>query len=329
MARLGHEVFAFDPGYYNASHLWERAWIKLTHQPHPSRVKAAAEKLLQITSRNAFDLVFVMAENFLEVQTIQEIQKKSQRKTRFAYHSHDNVFSPGIMKPANFNEALVSYDFLFTTKSQNVARYQELGQQNAHYIPSAYEPTCHRPISAQESRLEQDFSVTFVGTFDHSRIPQLESAGWDRLHVWGNGWQRWSGYGEHRNHIHSGAIYYLEFADVISRSRCSLGLLREEAEDRHTQRTFEIPACGGLQIAPRNDEICDLFEEDKEIVCFGPNDELKEKVTYYLAHEMERKRLAQAGYQRCINGNHTYQDRVSQMISLLAPALSSRVTKAI
>lgn len=320
-SRLGHDVFAFDPQYFHTASFVEKVQLKLRRQPSPARIQAAARKLEDLTTRNKFDLVFVMAENYLSAETIRQVQKRSGGRTRFAYHSHDNVFSPGILKPNDFNEALKAYDFLFTTKSQNVKRYVALGQVNAFYIPSAYEPTCHRPVPPAESALPRDYPVSFVGTFDGSRLRELEASGWARTHVWGDGWKRWAGFAEHADHIVPHAIYYLEFADVISRSHISLGLLRAEAEDRHTQRTFEIPACGGFQLAPRNEEIQTYFEEGKEIALFGTPEELKEKVDYYLTHETERKKIARAGHHRCLSGKHTYVDRVSEMLALLSPGL--------
>ncbi len=319
MVKLGHDVFAFNPHYFQTGSLGEKVMNKLRRGPSPSRIARSNQTFLELTRKNSFDLVFVMAENYLSAEVIRQVQKDSNGRTRFAYHSHDNVFSAGIVKPNDFEATLKAVDFLFTTKSQNVKRYQQLGQVNSFYIPSAYEPACHRPVPAAESRLPRDYPVSFVGTFDGSRIPDLAAAGWDRTFVWGNGWTRWTEFGRHRDHITPVAVYYLEFADVIGRSQCSLGLLRAEAEDRHTQRTFEIPACGGLQFAPRNDEILGMFEDGKEIVCFSSPDELREKLDYYLAHETERKKIAAAGYRRCTTGKNTYADRVHQMLQIVQP----------
>ncbi len=327
MVRLGHDVFAFSPQYFRTGSLLEKAMTKLRRGPSPERIGRANQQFLELTQRNTFDLIFIMAENYLGADIIRQVQKDSNGRTRFAYHSHDNVFSAGIVKPTDFEDTLKSLDFLFTTKSQNVKRYQTLGQVHAFYIPSAYEPTCHRPVPTAESRLPRDYPVSFVGTFDGSRLPELNAAGWDRTYVWGNGWARWTEFSAHSSHIVPHAVYYLEFADVISRSQISLGLLRAEAQDRHTQRTFEIPACGGLQVAPRNDEILGLFEEGKEIILYSSTDELREKIDYYLAHETERKKIAQAGYRRCTTGKHTYVDRVHQMLQIVQPLQARASTR--
>jgi spore maturation protein CgeB len=43
-------------------------------------------------------------------------------------------------------------------------------------------------------------------------------------------------------------------------------------------------------------------------------DELIGKVRYYLEQEEERMRIAKAGYNRVVAGNHTYADRLAEIL---------------
>ena len=314
----GHEVLAWEPGYFRTQNVFQNVWQRLRKGPSPHKVRTLNQTLLSLCKTHRFDLVFVMGENFVTREIQEEIRGAVKPSPRFLFHSHDNLFAPGILKPRGFEQDLAAYDIAFTTKSQNVERYHALGQKNAHYIPSAFEPAVHRPVTAAESRLPKMPVVSFIGTYDRSRHSWLEFAGWERLSVWGNGWERFPHYEHLRQQIHPFAIYGFEFADVCSQSACSLGLLREEAQDRHTQRTFEIPACGSLQFAPRNDEIAGFFEDGKEIVLFDSPEELRDKIDYYLEHPEQRQRLAEAGHRRCLEGHHTYADRTAQMLKLLS-----------
>jgi spore maturation protein CgeB len=314
LVRLGHETLSWDPGFFQGRSLLER----LYQQPSSKRIQQINQSLLKQLKGTQFDLVFVMGENYFRGEILNEIKSSGSKRPLFLFHSHDNLFAPGIRKPPDFFESLSAFDIAFTTKSANVAKYASLGQPNTYFVPSAFEPTIHRPIGKQSSRLNTPAQVSFVGTFDGSRIPYLEAIGWDKLHVWGNGWKKYASYRRFQESITPHAIYAFDFADAISQSACSLGLLREEADDLHTQRTFEIPACGSLQIAPRNDEIRSFFEEGKEIVLFGSADELREKTHYYLNHPADRLRIAKAGLERCLSGKHTYLDRTQTMLSFLA-----------
>ncbi len=318
LLRLGHTVLPWDPDFFRSGDPIERLLRKVFRGPVPWKQKSINEKLVRLCHQNHFDLVFVMSENYISAEAIETIRREALHAPQFIFHSHDNIFSAGIRKPADFLQTLALYDRVFTTKSQNVERYRQLGQPNSYYIPSAYDPGVHRPIPREQSRLTRDLPVSFVGTYDHSRLAWLDKAGWDRTYIWGDGWQSYSHFLQHRDHIYPHAIYYFEFADVCSRSKISLGLLREEAEDRHTQRTFEIAACGSLQFAPRNEEIAEFFKENEEIVLYETPDELREKIDHYLAHETDRARIAQAGHRRCLSGAHTYADRVKTILSKLA-----------
>lgn len=315
---VGYEVLPFNPRYFEPKGWVDRLTIKWKKGPSQQKVQAVSDALISLCKKHSFDFILVLAENFLGLDTLNEIRAVSKTSPFIVYHSHDNNFSAGILKPDGFWKILKAYDAVFTTKSQNVAKYKALGQAHSYYIPSAYEPSVHRTIPSAESSLgNSSFDIAFIGTYDHSRQKYLEPLGWERLHVWGDGWKRYRNFNQHASSIVPHAVYYPLFADIISHSKCSLGLLRDEAEDLHTQRTIEIPACGGFQIAPRNEEILSLFEENHEIVCFSSPEELQDKVNYYLEHDKERNSIAQQGLERVTTSGHTYMDRVRTMLDLI------------
>jgi len=314
---LGHEVFRWDPQLFKVENLSQYLHLKLLKTPAQSKRDRCRDEVLKKCAELKIDLVLNLAENFISLDLLQELKALPQRP-QVIYHSHDNNFSSGILKPDDFFESLAWYDCVFTTKSQNLQKYKMLGQTRAFYIPSAYEPRVHRPLSQNESKLgNQEYAISFIGTYDRSRDRFLAALDWKKLFVWGDRWKRFSQYRKYKEHIHPKAIYYPDFADVLSHSQVTLGLLREEAADKHTQRTFEIPACGTLQLAPRNDEILSFFEEDKEVICFESPEELRDKADFYLKRPTERDRIARNGFEKVLSAGHTYQDRTETMLNKL------------
>jgi|LakMenEpi03Aug12_release.lakeMendotaPanAssembly.Ray.scaffolds.fasta_scaffold60002_3 spore maturation protein CgeB len=312
--QLGHQVFRWDPQLFKPNHLLESFLIRWNKSPLSSRIEFCTQEILSKCKELKIELIINLAENFLSGDFLRQV-KSLPAAPQIVYHSHDNNFSSGILKPSDFFETLKLYDSVFTTKSQNLQRYRMLGQSFSFYIPSAFEPRFHRPIPQTESKFKgNQFPITFIGTYDKSRDKFLNALDWDNLHVWGDCWTKFRGYSKHKDHIIPKAIYHPDFADILSHSEITLGLLREEAEDRHTQRTFEIPACGAFQIAPRNDEILSFFKEDKEIVCFDSIEEMKDKISYYLKHPTQRAQIAKEGYERVLRGSHTYKDRVKTIL---------------
>jgi spore maturation protein CgeB len=103
---------------------------------------------------------------------------------------------------------------------------------------------------------------------------------------------------------------------LYSRSRVSLGFL--EVYDRHDAsrpvtrhmhlREFEAPMCGALYMTGYTDEVAECFEPGKEVVVYRNEEELLDKVRYYLAHPAEGERVRSAGLARAL-AEHTYQHR--------------------
>ncbi len=327
LIKLGCTVYPFDPLIFETRHLIDRLTLAVGKRPPPRNLKRASEKIVSLCRDNPFDIVFVMNEYFVGRETLYEIRRVSRRSPILIFHTHDNSFSDGILKPTDFNAYMSAFDFVFTTKSFNVKRYQDLGQPNSFFLPSCYESTIHHPVPDSKSAFgSRRFPITFVGNYDHSRRKPIAHLGWKNVHIWGERWKRCPEAKFHPENVRTQGAYYLRYADVISHSLISLGLLREEASDLHTQRTFEIPACGTLQIAPRNDEILGLFKEDQEIVCFGDVTELVEKCEYYLRKDSPREKIARRGYERVQRDGHSYDNRCRSILEIVFEHMRSKLS---
>jgi len=81
-------------------------------------------------------------------------------------------------------------------------------------------------------------------------------------------------------------------------------------------RTFEIPASGCFQIVDYRDNIDELFEIGKEIVCFRDTKDLIDKMEYYLENGDEREKIAEAGRRRVLR-DHLYTERMREMLSMI------------
>jgi glycosyltransferase involved in cell wall biosynthesis len=97
----------------------------------------------------------------------------------------------------------------------------------------------------------------------------------------------------------------------------------ENAEVDHVKgRVFEAIACGALLFESQNDFTSRLFEPGTHYVEFANLEDLKEKLTYYLAHDEERESIARAAtayYQANYTGAH-YWRRVDEMVSEIRAA---------
>ena len=296
---------------------------RLLRSPWPYRIgwRLAPGLLAQLESRsfvdvvNQFrpDLVLVVNGNLITGQALAEI-KGASAATLFHFYNEDIANRLNTM--ATLRKAVRRYDHFFTTKSFNIVNLSLLGAKAVTYVPHGYRDNCHFPVSVKKKDRERYGSdVVFVGTWERPRAQMLEQLNGFNLRVWGNDWHRLRPGSALHLSVAGLAVYGGELARVFGASKISLSFLRKANRDRHTSRTFEIPACGGFQLSERTEEVLNFFEEGKEIECFSSLDELKDKITYYLKHESQRLRIAAAGLDRVRRNRYRFTDRLETILS--------------
>lgn len=85
-----------------------------------------------------------------------------------------------------------------------------------------------------------------------------------------------------------------------------------------SNRVYELVGRGAFIITPRVPELEKEFEYYKEIVPYDFNDyqNLKEKIDYYLEHDEEREKVANAGFER-VKKEYLYKHRVKDLLKML------------
>ena len=100
---------------------------------------------------------------------------------------------------------------------------------------------------------------------------------------------------------------------VFAGSKINLNISLKGIEGGTPQRIMDVMGAGGFVLSSYCEETAELFEENKEIVFFRTPEELLEKVDYYLAHDMERRQIARAGYEKVINC-YTYEKKMKELL---------------
>jgi spore maturation protein CgeB len=219
-------------------------------------------------------------------------------------------------------KGLSCYDCVFTTKAPNVgpSELPALGARRVIAVDKSYDPHVHFPVGVSEADVERyGADVGFVGTFEAARARSLSYLAENGIavRVWGNGWEAWAARPpgliiEDRAVVNT--EHDLAYTKSLCATRINLGFLRKLNRDTQTDRTMEIPACGAFMLAERSDDHLRLFEEGHEAAFFGSDDELLEKVRYYLGHEDERAAIARAGRQKCLDAGYSETERMRGMI---------------
>jgi spore maturation protein CgeB len=235
------------------------------------------------------------------------------------YHCDDveNLKAPDVIAGIPLN------DVHFSPRSFVGEEFKARGAKRWAHVPFAYDPTISFPeTTAAPPDPAVPTSLTFVGTFGPERLPVLEPlARRFPLIVWGNGWNRVAADSPLVPKLKHAILTDTPLRATLSQSAGNIALLRKVNRDRHTMRTFEIPACGGFMIAERTPDHQRYFDDGKEAVLFSTADELLGHVERFLADPAARRQIAEAGRRRVLADGHSYADRARTIAEVVTEML--------
>src|SRR5258708_9019209 len=161
----------------------------------------------------------------------------------------------------NITRSLGLYDLHFTYNLDIRKQLEDQIKADTSLIPFGYD--IDASVYEQVARQEEIVKVCFLGNPDQQRvsfIKDLASRGIE-MDVYGRDWNRWL---RHSSIRVFDPVYGVEMWKVLYRYRVQLNLMRIHNTDSHNMRSFEVPAIGGIMLAPDTKEHRIFFEEGKE-----------------------------------------------------------------
>lgn len=313
--RAGHSVLVVPPESFMPR--WETKWLKAARRlAYPAIL--AEYNCAVVNAARSFepDLFFVFKGDSISVDTV----AAARARGAVAINYYPDTGFDGYAA-----QAISAYDWVFTTKPAHIDFLrQRFEYTKATFVPHAFDPEVHHPQSlnaGDQSRYGCD--VVFIGNISKKKaavLGHLMQALQDkRFKIWGSeGWRNTSGL---LHKAYQGTpVWGAEYAKAINGARINLGLLYEgsseaPAGDVITARTFEVPASGGFMLHERTDEAMRYFEEGRECAYFNDQDDLVDKIRYYLSHDYERRAIAEAGRRRALTSGYSYDDRVKSILA--------------
>lgn len=113
-----------------------------------------------------------------------------------------------------------------------------------------------------------------------------------------------------------------EYFAHFRRTAINLNLVNGNTDSGLNMRHFEITAAGGFMLCYHQPEIEEFFEVGKECDTFRNEQELLEKVRYYLEHSDQRVEIAAAGQRRTLS-EHLYSHRLQSILKMIRAGFSS------
>ena len=291
------------------------------------------ENLLVAVFKEKLDLVFfVNGGKTIKKETIKKITQKSGAVTlnlffddHWQFYNYSRYWGP-------------LYHWVGTTDPLVIKKYHKIGYKNAIFTPVACNHFLYKPL-----KLPKIYDVSFIGRPHGIRrkiIEKLRKVGID-VKCFGEGWP--SGHVSQEkmlkifsqskinlNFSKSSGVFWKQIGLIFLHRKFdrSIGInnplkwyenfqvLLVQRRRQLKGRNFDVPGCGGFLLTEYIEKLEDLYKIGKEIECFFNFNELVEKIKYYLEHNEERERIAQAGYERTLR-DHTSEKRLNEIFRII------------
>lgn len=107
--------------------------------------------------------------------------------------------------------------------------------------------------------------------------------------------------------------YLTEMPKVFRCSKINLNITLRTIRTGIPLRIFDVMGAGGFLLTNFQPELAYFFKNKEDLVWYTDQEDMMEKLEYYLSHEKERKAIAEHGYET-ISRFHTYDARLDQLL---------------
>ncbi len=144
--------------------------------------------------------------------------------------------------------------------------------------------------------------MVFLGTYikgEHrDRFLKILVQSGLKLNFWGDRWDKSPLFPSLQPFFRGPGLSGIDYVKAINASKISLGLLSAGNRDEHTQRSFEIPAAGGLLCAQRTPLHEKFYEDWREAVFWDTAYDCAIKCHELLKNDQLRLNIRNSGFQR-------------------------------
>lgn len=322
LKEMGHDVVAYSHTYVSEPNkirpptLFYKIFWKLRIPLDDMGVNFSLRREIK---KNSFDVIWIEKGNMIWPWTLKHLKRVLPNSALISCSEDDMFVRHG--HSLWYRWGLGSYDIVFTTKAYNLSELLLFGAKKTILFLDSYDEKVHKKTelaNVQKNRFAADVSA--IGAFENERAISMLYLAQNgiKVTVWGNDWAGWVG--RHPNlDVRNEFLFGEDYPRAICSTKININFLRKINRDEVTSRSVEIPACGGFMLAERTGRHLSFFKEGEEAEFFSSNQELLVKVRMYLEKDLEREKVAMAGYQRCVKSGYSMR---AQLTTMLAQALN-------
>jgi spore maturation protein CgeB len=309
---LGHSTVPFDITPFARS--MPRVFQSIAWRFNAGPVVSKMNRTLRQEAGGLQGVTYIWVDKgvWIYPETLEHLKKVTGAQT-IHYTPDSQIFS---QQSRHFTSSIPLYDTLVTTKEWEVDAYKRAGAKRVMLTYQGYDSRFFpRKVGGAElAAFGSD--VCFVGhTQPHyaEKLKAISSLNIG-LRVWGDAWPRYAEKNSWAQRIVGKGLWGESYPVALACAKIGLGLLGKHIPETSTTRTFEIPAMGTFLLAERTTLHQQLFDEGKEADFFSSDEEMLEKMRFYLRHDGARNRIAAAGRARCERSGYSSRDLLKRIL---------------
>lgn len=113
--------------------------------------------------------------------------------------------------------------------------------------------------------------------------------------------------------------YYSEMPYVFANSKINLNITLRSIQSGIPLRAMDIMGAGGFLLTNFQADFLDYFIPNEDFVYYESEDDLVDKINYYLSHEKERAEIAHNGHEK-VRANHSFEKFFEHIFQIVFPS---------
>lgn len=296
--------------YYHKS-IWNKVLVRMNVGTIFNRIN---KDLLGVIDEFNPDIILVF--KGMEILPSTLIYAKSKNIYLVNYNP-DNpfIFSGRGSGNSNVKKSMSLFDLHITYDKWIKEKIEKTYQLPVRLLPFGFEIhslLLHKVLNEKEIK-----KTCFVGMPDKYRasfIKKLAQAGIE-IDVYG---LHWSKFLKHKNITVFNPVFDDELYQTLYKYRIQLNYMRPHNMNSHNMRTFEIPAIGGIQLAPDTVDHFMFFNNNKEIFTYSDIQDCILKIKYLLSlSDKDAQVIRRNAKEKSISSKYSYKDRAEELFHIM------------
>ena len=317
------EVYGFPHSDLFNRFYTKNLFNKITYKLYPNYIFSTISKNLEATVEKYQPDVLLLFKG-MEISA-KVLSKIKQKGVKLVNYNLDHPFEFASRGSGNKNvlDALPLYDMHISYSHRIIQQLKDrLPTAQTAYLPFGYalNDEDYQLVDQQHQEINR---VCFIGEPDAIRvnlIKQLVDAQIP-MELFGRNWDHHLQASEYLKINRS--AYGIDYWHTLRRFRVQLNIFRPHNKGSHNMRSFEVPAAGGIMLAPRTEEHLAAFEEGKEAFFYDTLEEATKTAKQLLNLNPETvTTIRDAARQRSQNSGYSYPERAKQLYHFLSKLIN-------